>query len=436
MFERFQKQLQENFSFLNGKRLLLAVSGGIDSMVLLDLFQKLPYSIAVAHVNFGLRADESDADEMFVQNYALEHQLPFYSRKFDTEVYAQNQGISIQMAARKLRYTWFDALLAQENYDYLLTAHQADDVLETFLINLSRGTGIDGLCGIPEQNGKIIRPLLLFDRNTLLKYAQDEQLLWREDSSNASDKYLRNQIRHHLVPELKKTSDDFLSSFQNTLMHVQQTRSLAEDAVEQFYAEVVSADENKFSIDLSKLLKRNNYPAYLYHWLQPYGFTAWQDVYDLCSAQSGKQVFSKNYGLLKDRQQLILYPLLETSTDETYEVSLTDGVNFPLKISISQVADMQALGNSVIFVDADKLQAPLCLRPWQNGDVFYPLGMNGQSKKVSKYFKDERFSLLEKQNTWLLCSGDAVVWIVNHRADERFKISSSTQKILKITLYS
>jgi tRNA(Ile)-lysidine synthase len=350
-------------------------------------------------------------------------------------VYAQNQGISIQMAARALRYTWFDELLAQENYDYLLTAHQADDVLETFLINLSRGTGIDGLCGIPQQNGKIIRPLLIFDRNTILKYAQDEQLLWREDSSNASDKYLRNQIRHHLVPQIKRLSDDFLSSFQNTLMHVQQTRSLAEDAAEQLYAEVVSAQEHKYSIDLPKLFKRKNHQAYLYQWLQPYGFTAWQDVYDLCSAQSGKQVFSENYGLLKDRQQLILYPLLETSTDETYAVSLTDGVNFPLNISISQVADMQALGNSVIFVDADKLQHPLYLRPWQNGDVFYPLGMNGQSKKVSKYFKDERFSLLEKQNTWLLCSGDAVVWIVNHRADERFKISSSTQKILKITLH-
>lgn len=436
MLELFQKKLRNEFPHLTGKKLLVAVSGGIDSMVLVLLLQKSGFELGLAHANFGLRAAESDADESFVQNYAQAHQLAFYTRKFDTEFYAKNKGMSIQMAARELRYTWFSELLEQENYDCLLTAHQADDVLETFLINLSRGTGIDGLCGIPKQNGKIIRPLLIFDRNTILKYAQDEQLSWREDSSNASDKYLRNQIRHHLVPELKKTSDDLLPSFQNTLMHLQQTRSLAEDAAEQFYAEVVSAHEHKHHIDLPKLLARKNYQAYLYYWLQPYGFKAWQDIYDLCSAQSGKQIFSENYGLLKDREQLILYPLLETSTDETFEVSLTDGVNFPLNISISQVADMQALGNSVIFVDADKIHFPLYLRRWQNADVFYPLGMNGQSKKVSKYFKDQRFSLLDKQNTWLLCADKAIVWIVGHRADERFKVDDTTQKILKITLHS
>ncbi|MFN8274980.1 MAG: tRNA lysidine(34) synthetase TilS [Flavobacteriaceae bacterium] len=436
MLERFQKQLQERFSYLTGKRLLLAVSGGIDSMVLVSLMQKSDSQLGLAHVNFGLRGDESDADEIFVQNYAQQHQLPFYSQKFETEVYANNNGISIQMAARVLRYDWFAELLEQEAYDYVLTAHQADDVLETFIINLSRGTGIDGLCGIPEQNGKIIRPLLAFGRDEILKYAQDEQLAWREDSSNASDQYLRNQIRHHLVPELKNLSTDFLPAFQNTLAHLQQTRSLAEDAAAQLYSEIIESNGNQLAINLTQLLEKKNYQAYLYSWLQSYGFSAWQDIYDLCFASSGKQVFSKDYGLLKDRDCLILYPLTEASSDEIYNVSMTEGVNFPLKISISQVADIQALGNSVIFVDADKIHFPLSLRRWQNGDVFYPLGMNGQSKKVSKYFKDERLSLLEKQNAWLLCSGDAVVWIVNYRADERFKVSGSTQKILKITLHS
>ena len=221
MLSKLETHLSENFSFLKEKKLLLATSGGLDSMVMADLFQKMNFDVAIAHCNFQLRGLESFGDQNFIQEYAERNKISVFITQFDTENFAKDYKLSIQIAARTLRYDWFYELLETKNYDYLLTAHHLDDNVETFLINLTRGTGLDGLTGIPEQNEKIIRPLLIFSRDEIEDYAKENNILWREDSSNASDKYLRNKIRHHIVPILKELNPDFLSSFQKTQNYFQ-----------------------------------------------------------------------------------------------------------------------------------------------------------------------------------------------------------------------
>ncbi|WP_298223865.1 tRNA lysidine(34) synthetase TilS [Flavobacterium sp.] len=433
MLEKLRNHLNENLPFLKDKKLLLAVSGGIDSMVMVDLFHKLHYKIAIAHCNFQLRGAESFGDEQFVVDYADKNKIPVFTTKFDTKAFAEDYKLSIQLAARDLRYHWFYELLETEHYDYILTAHHADDNLETFLINLSRGTGLEGLTGIPEQNDKIIRPLLAFNRTAIETYADEDKINWREDSSNASDKYLRNKIRHDLVPLFKDLNANFIDSFQKTQSYLQQSQAMAEDAAVMVYQQVASEQGDEIHFDLKKLTQLPNYTSYLYHWLNEFGFTAWDDIYALADAQSGKQVFSKDYRLLKDRGVLIVAPISNEieNLEFTIDKNVQD-VNFPLKLSFCKVADTAHISNSVIFVDEEKLQFPLLLRKWKSGDAFQPSGMQGQSKKLSKFFKDEKFSLFEKENSWLLCSGNEIVWVVGFRHDERFKADAHTKKILKI----
>lgn len=434
MRQQLQQHLNDNFAFLQGKQLLLAISGGIDSMVLLELFRNLPYTIAVAHCNFGLRAAESDGDEDFVKQWCAKNNIRFFTTRFATQEYAETEKCSIQLAARELRYNWFSALLENEGFDYLLTAHHLDDTLETFLINLTRGTGLDGLIGIPAQNGTVIRPLLPFGRDEIETYATTNSIAWREDSSNASDKYLRNRLRHQVVPILKELNPNFLNGFQDTLVHLQQTESLVQDAVTELYSKIVTEKEEQLHIAIEKLKLIPNYKAYLYQWLKPYGFTAWDDIYNLINAQSGKQVFSENYRLLKDRDYLLLekqqvHRTQSIEITENQEVTLEQG-----RLTLYSVTNVtEDRGGKVIFVDKDKLKLPLILRKWKEGDYFYPSGMTGR-KKISKYFKDEKFSLIDKENCWLLCSGDEIVWVVGKRSDRRFEIEQETNNIIKIEL--
>jgi tRNA(Ile)-lysidine synthase len=433
MLEKFQSQLAEKLPFLGGKKLLLAVSGGIDSMVMLDLLHKSGYSVAIAHCNFQLRGVESVGDEKFVRDYAAQYELPIFITHFDTKTFADDYKLSTQMAARELRYNWFYELLESENFDYLLTAHHADDNLETFLINLSRGTGLDGLTGIPQQNDRILRPLVDFHRSEIEAYAQSNKIEWREDSSNASDGYLRNKIRHHIVPLLKELNPDFLSAFQKTQHYLQQSQDLADDAAVMVYQQVAQEADGEIHFNLKKLKQLPNYHSYLYQWLREFGFSAWDDIYRLADGQSGKQIFAPNYRLLKNREFFILSPLkVSDTTGEFYIEKDTEDVNFPLKLSICKTADISDGSNSTIFVDEEKLDFPLLLRRWKDGDVFQPAGMDGQSKKVGKFFKDEKLSLIEKENTWLLCTGNQIVWIVGLRQDERFKATHTTKQILKI----
>lgn len=432
MLQKFQNHINANFGFLKDKKLLLAFSGGMDSMVLVHLFQKLNLNFALAHCNFQLRGAESDGDENFVAAYAKLNNIACFITKFDTSNYSKENKLSTQVAARNLRYNWFNEILEQEKFDYIVTAHHADDVAETFMINLSRGTGLDGLTGIPSQNGNIIRPMLPFSRKEIENYVLENKLKWREDSSNASDKYLRNKIRHHIIPVFKEINESFLQSFQNTLEHLNQEQSLINDAVQMVYEKVVSEENQQLKINISALLHYKNHKAYLYQWLNKYGFSAWNDVYNLIEAQSGKQILSEKYILLKDRDFLILSKKEKTNFEEIVIHSITEKPNFPLKLILCNQSDISNQLKNVIFVDENKIQFPLTIRKWKEGDYFYPFGMQGK-KKVSKFFKDEKFTLFQKQDTWILESNNQIVWIIGYRADERFKTENTTQTIIQIT---
>lgn len=433
MLSKFQKQLSENLPFLKEKKLLLAISGGIDSVVLATLLKQLDYDVSIAHCNFRLRENESDEDENFIRNFASENGLKLYVTAFDTKSFAKDNKLSIQVAARQLRYIWFHQLLQENQLDYILTAHHLDDNLETFLINFTRGTGLEGLTGIPVQNDKIIRPLLHFSREEIQEFASENKIEWREDSSNSSDKYLRNKLRHDIVPILKSLNPSFLNSFQDTLNHLKQAKSLAEDASVLVYKQVVTEKNAQKFFRLFDLKRLPNYEAYLFEWLQPFGFKAWKDISDLTEAQSGKFILSENYRLLKDRDFLVLEEIPMEDLN-SYEIEENSEIHLPIKLKISIVSELNRQTDSnTIYVDKEKLKFPLTIRKWQEGDYFCPAGIDGK-KKVSKYFKDEKLSLSDKESVWFLFSENQLVWIIGKRQDRRFYIEKATTQVLKIEL--
>ncbi|MES2747707.1 MAG: tRNA lysidine(34) synthetase TilS [Bacteroidota bacterium] len=434
MLKKFTNHITTNFPFLKDSRFYIAVSGGIDSMVLVHLFQQLEYEFGLLHCDFKLRGEESDADMQFIQDYAEKNNLHLQIGFFETKKIAKEIKESIQVTARNLRYNWFYEQMEENNIDFIATAHHLDDTLETFLINVSRGTGLDGLTGIPTLNDKIFRPLLPFSREEIENYAKANNIQWREDLSNASDNYLRNKIRHHLVPILKESNPKFLDSFQNTLHYLQQSKSMVDDASSIIFAKVCKEIGDEYHFDIDQLQRLENRNAYLFHWFSTFGFTAWDDIYNLLSAQSGKQVFSDTHVLLKNRNQLILSAKKEPITDTYFIDKTTSQVNFPLKFTFCNVSDISQPNSNCIFVDEDTLQFPLVLRKWEEADSFYPFGMKGK-KKLSKYFKDEKMSLLDKSNVWLLCSDNQIIWVINKRQDERFKITENTTKILQISAH-
>lgn len=435
MQTRFKIHVQNHFPELESGRLLLAVSGGIDSVVLMHLCMKSQLDFAVAHCNFHLRGEDSNGDQQFVEDLAKKMNATCFVAEFDTNKYAETNKMSIQLAARKLRYDWFNQLLDNHGFDYLLTAHHLDDSMETFLINLSRGTGIEGLLGIPEQNGKIRRPLLNFSREEIAEYAVQNQIEWREDYTNAQTKYLRNRIRKDILPLLKGVNNHFEQSFQNTISHLKEVFKLSQEASELRYKEVVTERGEYLYFAIEKIKKLSHPKAYLYQWLQPYGFTAWKDIENLLEADSGKKIYAQEYVLLKNRNELILRSTdVQKSEEKIYYLEENTPLVQPLKISVEPYKKSALeTGESFILIDGDTVKFPLIVRKRRNGDSFKPIGMSG-SKKVSKYFKDEKFSQFDKENIWLLCSEGKIVWIIGNRMDERFKVKNTTTKILKIQL--
>ena len=431
----FKKHINQNLSFLTESKILIAISGGIDSVVLTHICHQTKLDIALAHCNFNLRAAESDADEAFVLELASQLKVDVFTEHFDTQIYANENKCSIQMAARELRYTWFSELAEQLNVDYILTAHHADDNLETFLINFTRGTGLEGLTGIPEINGMFVRPLLPFSSLDIEQFAKDHNIKWRDDSSNTSIKYLRNKLRHEVIPILKDINPSLLQSFQNTTENLNDTADIVEESLNAVLKRaIITIDEHHMAFKVSEFKKVNNSKAYLYEAFKAYGFTEWQDVVNLLDAETGKQVFSKTHRLIKNRDALLLSEI-HSESSETISISEHEKqVETPFGTLFFDEADA-ILGKRLdtVYVDKDLLNFPLTIRTYREGDIFYPLGMTGK-KKVSKYFKDEKLSLLEKENTWLLCSGDTIVWVINRRADNRFKVSGNTKHILKVEL--
>jgi len=444
VLQKIKNHINQNLPFLNESKLLIAISGGLDSVVLTHLCHKLNLDFALVHCNFNLRGKESDADEDFVLQLADDLNKEVFIESFETETYANQQKLSTQMAARELRYHWFNELSKQLSFDYILTAHHADDNLETFLINLSRGTGIEGLTGIPEINENIIRPLLSFSRKDIEEYANVNNLKWREDSSNASNKYLRNKLRLEVIPKLKEINPQLLQNFNKTVAHLQDSRTIIDDRIDSISDAIVTKiNENEIHFGISQIEALHNPKAYLYELLKDYGFTKWNDIYGLLDAQSGKQVFSKTHRLIKDRDCLLLSELnsnVTSSASDNYRNERllieenTKQFQTPLGTLFFETAkQIKDLNESTIYIDKDKLKFPLTIRQWQEGDYFYPFGMKGK-KKLSKFFKDAKLSLIDKENVWLLCSEEDIVWIINKRADERFKVTDKTKQILKIEL--
>jgi tRNA(Ile)-lysidine synthase len=439
MLNNYKKHINNNLPFLKESKLLIAVSGGLDSVVLTHLCIKLKLNVALAHCNFNLRSDESNADEDFVLQLAEDLSLEVFIENFDTETYAKQNKLSTQMAARELRYNWFNELAEQLHFDYILTAHHTDDNLETFLINLSRGTGLDGLTGIPEVNNNIVRPLLSFSRKDIEAYAKAEKLKWREDVSNTSTKYLRNKLRLEVVPKLKEINPQLLQNFNTTIAHLQDSKDLIDDRIDTISNQVIlDISNNGMSFNIAEINKLSNPKAYLYELLKAYGFTEWNDVNNLLKAQSGKQVLSATHRLIKDRDCLLLSELNSNVPSSAVERLLikknTKQCKTPLGILFFETTkQINELNESTIYIDKDKLNFPLTIRKYEEGDYFYPFGMQGK-KKLSKYFKDEKLSLLDKEKVWLLCSGDDIVWVIKRRADDRFKVTDETKSILKIEL--
>ncbi|PWG06113.1 tRNA lysidine(34) synthetase TilS [Polaribacter aquimarinus] len=438
MQQKFLHHIDNKFPFLKGKKLLIAISGGVDSVVLTHLLSKLNFTIALAHCNFKLRDTESNLDEEFVKKIGKLLNIKTFTTRFETEKFAAKNKQSTQIAARNLRYSWFKEIAEKHQFNYVLTAHHADDNLETFLINLSRGTGLEGLTGIPDVNGNIVRPLLTFSRDEIISFAKKNNIYWREDKSNASIKYIRNKIRHKVVPVLKEINPSLLESFAKTTAHLEESQQILEDRISEVSKNIIQKDfscgQDLVKFNIKKINQLSNPKAYLYRFLKEYNFTEWNDVYNLLSAQSGKQVFSKTHILLKDRDFLILSK--KTDNTNLKEVEIIENqleIKYPIHITFKIVKDCSLKNKATIYVNREAISFPLKLRKWVEGDVFYPSNMKGK-KKLSKYFKDEKLSLFQKENTWLLCDKhNNILWIVGLRQDNRYLAKKDTTKILKIS---
>lgn len=429
----FKKHIEVQFPLLVAEKFILACSGGVDSVALVHLCHASELDFAIAHCNFGLRGTHSDGDEEFVRVLANNLNKPFLVTHFDTMDYVNKNKVSVQMAARELRYAWFAEIMKEKGIGTLVTAHHADDNLETFFINLSRGTGINGLAGIPAQTDSIARPLLKFTRNEILSYVKAQELQWREDSSNAETKYIRNKIRHKIVPLLKELHPTFLKNFRVTQEFLHHTAELTENYAHQLRTELFENKGGISRIKVARLESLHPLKAHLYAIFKKYGFKEWNDVAHLLSAMSGKEVRSRTHRLVKDRDYLLLSEML-AENDDSYQIRENEiKIDRPIPLTIENVVEMKQRGATILYVDKETLKYPLTVRKWQKGDYFYPFGMNGK-KKISKFFKDEKIDVISKNDQWLLCSEDKIVWVIGRRADDRFKVTGGTKRILKFEL--
>lgn len=439
MVEQFIKFIHEENLFHSSQRILLAVSGGADSMLMLHLFVNNGFPVAVAHCNFGLRGRESDGDEQFVVDYCDLHNIACYTEHFKTSEFALEEGISIEMAARDLRYDWFNQLLDQHGYDYLATAHHLDDVIETFLINLSRGSGIKGLSGIQPKSERIIRPMLFANRAEILDYCQRMSIAYRTDSSNIETVYKRNLIRHKILPLLEDLNPAFRKNALKTIGNLHETGQLFQQRMSEIKSMVYSEDEQGVMIHIEKLLNLSPQRTILFELIRPFGFQAEQtdDIIDSLNKLSGKKFFSEDYRLVKDREYLLISSRHQKHNKVFYIEEDCSKVSLPVQMSIEKMERTKDFHFStlpnVVDLDLEKLIFPLILRHWQEGEYFQPLGMAGL-KKLSDFFIDEKYSIPEKENAWILASGNQLVWIVGKRLDDRFKITAKTKQIVRIRL--
>lgn len=439
MQEKFLSYIAQEHLFNTKEKILLTVSGGVDSIVMCDLFHAAGFAFAIAHCNFQLREQESEGDELFVKEIAEKYAVPFYHTRFDTAAYSKKHKLSIQAAARELRYDWFEKIRIQHHFHYIATAHHEGDVIETFFINLIRGTGISGLRSIVPKQGKIIRPLLFANKKDILIYAAEQKISYREDSSNASDKYLRNKIRHQLMPVLNEFSPVAESSIMQSIEKLRAAEFIYKQTIEEVSSRICIKKNNTIRISIAEIKKLNPVSTYLYELLKPYGFNSstTSSILKSLNGEPGKLFFGSTHRLIKDRTALILEPFQISEMEEEYVIQKNEidfmipGLQFNFSIVSNTAQRAVSKLPDHASVDLDKIKFPLTLRRWKTGDTFYPLGMKGK-KKLSDFFTDKKLSLMEKEKIWLLCSEEKIVWVIGMRLDERFKVKERTKTIFHI----
>lgn len=429
---------QENL-LQSSDRILLAVSGGIDSVCMFHLFREAGYSIAIAHCNFSLRGEESDQDEIFVQNLAEKFDIPFFNVKFNTTEIAEKEGISIQMAARDLRYDWFEEIRKKYEYNFTAIAHNKDDVIETFLINLTRGCGLKGLTGIKPIKGKIIRPLLFAFRHEIIQYMSEKDLEFREDSSNQSVKYSRNLIRHEIIPLFEKLNTGFKETMIDNVLRLKESEIVYLENVKTKKENFFIEKNKQLILEIEELKQLNPITTYMHEFLRPFGFSHSQisDIIHSLDGISGKKFISLTHRLIKDRTQLIIEEI-SLANKKTYEINdIYESIEYPIKLKLKEINrndDFKIIRDkSTGSFDLALIEFPLTIRKWNKGDYFMPLGMSNL-KKLSDFFIDNKLSISEKENVWIIESGNKIVWIIGYRIDERFKVTEKTKRILQIDI--
>ncbi len=436
LLEAFKQHLQEHWPGLADQKVLLAVSGGMDSMVMADLFLRVHIPFGLAHCNFQLRDKESEADQQLVSDWAAQHSIPFHVTRFDTQTESTQRKQGIQEVARELRYAWLESVRAEHGYSLIATAHHAQDNAETVLFNLFRGTGISGLHGIRLKQKKLIRPLMFAAKDQVRSWAASQVVPYRDDSSNASDKYKRNAIRLNILPVVEQHFPGVVERINESIHRLSEAEILYQEAVTQRLKKLEQIRGKDVYIPVRKLLKQEPLNTVCYELFRKYGFgTAQvQQLLQLTTAPAGKFIENERYRVVKDREFLII----TSSSSEDTDFHLVPRIPSTIEVSdgrfrFSRSTNLTISSNpDIACLDADSVELPLVLRRWRTGDYFYPLGMGMKKKKLSRFFIDQKIALPAKERLWILTSGKKIVWISGLRLDERFKVTDKTRKVLKV----
>ncbi len=437
MLEHFSNLLKERFRLKKNNKLLLAVSGGVDSVVLCDLMSKTGYEFAIAHVNFLLRGDDSEKDENFVKDLSGRYELPFYSHRENAGEKAKEWKLSVQMAARKIRYDFFDHVMGKFHYDYLLTAHHLDDSFETAILNFVKSGTYSSISGIPEINNNIIRPLLSFSKNDILEYAKNSQLIWREDKSNSALYYQRNVVRHKIVPVIEEINPSYLNTFSDSSNQMHLLNFFLESKLKEAKSEWIIEEKDLVRISISELRDKPEELLIFWEYLKTlsFNFNQFQDMVKSLNSESGKVFYTDEYMCVKDRSEFIITLKQRTAAETIVEKpeDLIQLENHSIKAAHLEKNFKIEKTEKVALLDAGLIHYPLKLRPWQEGDKFQPLGMKGE-KKISDFLIDLKIPLNFKKNQYVLLSGEEIVWVVGYRISEKFRISDNTKQALRLEL--
>ena len=438
LLESLKGFIQENSLFSRNDKILLGVSGGIDSVVMLDMLLKLKIDIGVAHCNFELRKSDSVKDESFVKKLALDHSLEFHCKSFNTKKYATAHNMSVQEAARVLRYTWFEEVRSG-GYDHIAVAHHSNDRIETYLLNMIRGTGIAGYHSLQVKNGFVVRPLLTFSKDQIIEYARSNKLKYRKDLSNDDLKYRRNKVRNEVLPLLAQINPSIEKSILENIDILQETNKIYRGHIDMLQRQIVVKHKNSWRISIAKLVKLDPLKTYLFEFLKEFQFNSSvvDEVANSLSRQSGKKFMSATHSLVKDRDFLIISE--RTASHQKKPTIITQklkSIKTPIRMSMRNIKINHfelTESQQCASLDTDKLKYPLRIRKWKRGDFFYPLGMK-QKKKLSDFFIDNKISVIEKENIFVVESGSNIAWIIGHRIDDRYKVTKKTKYVYHMEL--